>query len=217
MFVLNLNFAPLPGNANFYQTYYKNIFADLLPGANAFQLSGDELVNPMFKWKYEVNFNIDALRTLNNTGTGPMTVRWWLAVVGCNDQLGNTAAVTAYSSSQAWFIQENPFKLTFNGNNVRVYKKKVGQWHLPSIAPSATTSVSGLERYSGSMKFRLRKKCKYEDALPSSGGGYLQSVYLRGMNYYLVGGWAVPSNLTGSPLASPIAFSVDQYMYFKDP
>lgn len=216
---LNLNFAPLPLDAGYYKYYYKNIFQDVFNGTEQSDLIGSELVDPYFTWKWTVRFNIDVLRSLNSAGTGPQTVKWWMILVASNDQLpfGGTPQPQLYPltiGNPGWFYQNDPDRMTFNGNNVKVLKKMVRQWHLPSIPAGASTSLPiGVEQFSGKMKYRFRKgKKKFEDSTPDS-----RSAYLRGWNYYLLGGWWVPNTLSATPLSAPITYLFDQYMYFKDP
>lgn len=218
---LNLNYSPTPTDAGYYKYYFKNIFADIFNGVEDSDLLGNELVDPYFTWKWSVTLRPEVLRTLNAAGTGAQTVKWWLILVACNDALtpsnnnGQPSLYPQTTGNPGWFYNVEPDKMTFNGNNVKVLKKMVRQWHLPSVIPASNTQVlSGVEQYSGKMKYRFRKgKKRYEDLTP----GNRNPGVLRGWNYYLLGGWWVPNTLTGTPLTAPVAFTCDQYMYYKDP
>lgn len=221
MTVFNLNFSPVPLNNNRYQYYYKNLFYDMYNGPLKDDFVGNEIMDPYFTFKYSVSFNAGDLNYINAAG-GVQSLRWFLAVVASNDKLNQPTTqpvsyVPGASGDPGWWLNPDFDRMMFNGNNVRVIKKRVGQWHLPSL--TVTTAASfvniGTEIFQGKFKVRLRRgKYTFED---QPGPGALRNDGLRGYNYYLVGGWAVVHPLGGSAVISPLQFLVDTYMYYKDP
>ncbi|AVK87308.1 putative capsid protein [Termite associated circular virus 1] len=221
---INLVAAPTPStNAN-WQYYYRNVFVDLANGVDSDDIIGNEFVDPYVTFKWNVQFDINNLRSLNTSNTGVQTVKWWMMLVACNDYL--PATVSGFNSivpgtstdPGGWWVQPDPTKMTFNGNNVKILKKMTRQWHLTSI-PSVvgTATVSGTEQFSGKMKYRWRRGKKTFEDRNTIEEDKTRVSQLRGMNYYIVTGWWVPTALSGTPLAAPIFYSVDQYLYFKDP
>lgn len=220
--VLNLLFSPVPLNNNRYQYYYKNLFWDVANGTTASTMNGNEIVDPYFTIKYSCSFNAGDLNYVNNaTNGGVQSLRWFFAVVCCNDVLAQpTSQPQNYNpgatGDPGWWLNPDFDRMMFNGNNVKVIKKRTGQWHLPSLTQVAyNTFVNvGTEIFCGKMKVRLRRgKYTFEDQPGLLGRNYS----LRGMNYYLVGGWALVNNITGSSIFAPLRLIADTYMYFKDP
>lgn len=221
--VFNLNFSPIPLNPNRYQYYYKNLFYDMYNGPLKDDFVGNEVADPYFTIKYSVSFNAGDLNYVNSAvNGGPQSLRWFLAVVASNDKLNQpTTQPVIYSpgasADPGWFLNPDFDRMMFNGNNVRVIKKRTGQWHLPSMISVAANTFAniGTEIFCGKMKVRLRRgKYTFED---QPGPAALRNDGLRGYNYYLIGGWAVVNNLGGSTVLAPLRFVVDTYMYYKDP
>lgn len=203
---------------------FQNIFSTIGAGVGSYQIVGNEILNPMIKIKGRVR--VDWGRVGQTVLGGPPTIGVCVAIVAANEQYVNTSPTVlpnwGSSSDPGWFYNPNAYNPTFNGNNVKVLKRKLIAMH-PQI-PTTSTTVFGNSVKRFSMSYRWKRKLTYEDdpaTIPSGGsntGGPVRTGVLRGWNYYVLVGWAYPSNPSGTASSNPGSeIYMDQYVYYKDP
>lgn len=221
---------------------FKNIFAQMYPATGgsgattpgtSWGTVGNEIVDPM--WKFKVSLTIRAASMLADAASVYGSMVFHIYIIAANDYVDTvlggapppgTLAWTTYpplydASDPGWFINNDPFKATINGNNARVVKHWVRKW-TPTIVyerfnPTADTGTSAsgtvVQTFKG-MK-RWKRKFTFEDnPVADTDSNFLRSGTLRGTNYYLLCGWGAIGNV---PAAIQPTLNFDQYMYFKDP
>lgn len=220
---------------------YKNIFSQLptatgsLAGSS-YGVDGNEIVDLL--WKAKIAFSIDYGSILSTAADSPLaygTVMLHVYLVAANDYTSSVAdggtppgslTWTNYpaqfsATDPGWFLTQNGYRPTLNGNNVKVVKA----WHKrynPDIVferfAAGDTNVDGrgviVQRIDVKHKFRGKKT--FEDApLADTDANFLRAGTLRGWNYYLLVGWAAPAVI--STVSNQPFINMDQYLYFKDP
>lgn len=203
------------------QWTYKNIFEQLVQyggqGAGQAQFLGTEVTNVLAR--YTVYGTVFWNRILNLFG-GVNTLFFEAAIIATNDQISTSgpAIYPVAASGPNWFYNFQAYDPVFNGNNVRVLKRK--RWTLspPSLTNSATGSTtSGAVSYSKTLKVRFKGKKEYEEGPATVTGAPAPTRYLRGWNYYLICGVGLGVNQNPSTTQNIVDMYVDSYMYFKDP
>lgn len=202
---------------------YKNVFNTLANGTTGFQFVGNEIVNPMLKFKFKWIMNWANISS-NNTGNFA-TAAINVLLVAANEQFTATVA-TPYpaigsTGDPGWFYQSDGYYPTMNGNNVKVLKK----WSRRVTPPGLPMNTSGLQplgtQYvTGKMTYRFKRKLTFEDSsIVTAIGGPARATTLRGWNYYLLVGASLPFG-QGTPVGtggSAVMPVIDTFMYFKDP
>lgn len=207
---------PTNSNGNATQWFVRNVFAGTLAtGTGSYSIIGSEIQHPMLKVKFTARVNYATLFSDNPLNVG--TVSFNMALIATNDQIGNTTDTPSQYglspfSGLNWFYNQDGHKPTFNGNNVKVLKTWTKRTN-----PMVTTTNGPNNIVKGTMSYRWKRKLTYEDiaTIPTSGGPTSANI-LKGWNYYLLYGYALPTFQTSS-LTSQSVFSVDSFLYFKDP
>lgn len=215
--VLNENALANQPTALSTQWAIKSPFAQLATGAQSFQVVGNEIQRPLLKLKFYFQIDWGLLRA--DRAINYATVALNVYLVATNNEnftSGTPASFTNVSTISGfdWFYQREGFKVTLNGNNVKVLKK----WHR-EVTPDqvAGTTGQGIQAVTGSMKYRWRRKLTYEDSAVVPGvGGPPRATSLRGWNYWILVGTQVNTDYASALTAPPVAV-VDSYLYYKDP
>ncbi|AVK87312.1 putative capsid protein [Termite associated circular virus 3] len=220
---LEENWSPIPSNSTGSQYTIANIFAQIggggtASGTNATQLIGDTFFNPLFKAKLRYFIDWNRVRSLNGSGTGVLPVQLYCWIVAANDILPLGVTPNNYftiSPQPNFFLTSGGTAPTFNGDNVRVIRKWSKTINPPSIVVGAGTVVTnGASLYKKNITVKFRGSKTFES--DSSGG---LGFGLRGWNFYMITGYAMPYGfaLSGTPLLPLVDVRVDRYLYFKDP
>lgn len=226
--ILNENYSLLPVDTRGSQWSARNVFSPLSEGVDSFNTIGNEIVSPMLKLKFSAMIDWNNVRGLNGLGgtiPGPVSVVLNVMLVAANDQYAyyTPSLLTPGGSNQGgWFYQADGARVTLNGNNVKVLKKWTILKSPPSIYPGTqATAIAGGSLVRGKMTYRWNRKITFEDLynLPPANGGPDRAIITRGWNYYILVGWSLPPGFTlGSATIRPVVdFSMDSYLYFKDP
>lgn len=225
------------GAARSFRWTFKNVFSGIPRAADAsagtaFALVGNEMVDPLAKMKVTFSFNFqDLLAARNYDAYG--TAVGWVLLVAATDQYDPAPGggfrqyfTQAASDDPGWFINQDPYRVTLNGNNCKLIKRWRVQHQPEILAPIAltstgqtiiTTSFAGAGNILKTItcKHRFKGKKTFEDYnVANASGNYLRSTFLRGWNYYWLIGWSHPANVIADQ--SPYIVT-DQYTYFKDP
>lgn len=197
--------------------FIMNALAPPTPGAQANQLIGAEILDPLVALNYTVSVEWGLFNGVLSQGTLPR-VRVDLCLVAINDQYGGTTAprlLTPIEEDEIFLKAAGPNqRWMFNGQNLTLIKRKRLVFNNKSIStfPAATT----VELKTGKIAKRLRGKKEYEQAINPQTGAIQMRDYLKGWNFY----WLVVSNFAGIVSAqiprNPITVQVDRLLYFKD-
>ncbi len=221
--VVNEDYNPSYVTPVLYRYTVRNVFAPIPSGGSggdsSYSREGAEIVDPLLKlkWTCRVNFgsNFPA-----NYGTWYFHV-YLIASIDL-DTFPSTG-VNVYpaiggASDPGWFLNPDGARPTLNGNNVRVLKAWHRKYTPDQIAYGAATgvtpTVAGSVDITGGMSYRWRRKLTFQDST-SGAPNFTTSVYLRGMNYFILAGWS--SSATTVPTASRPVFAMDSFLYWKDP
>lgn len=207
---------PVNSNGQATQWFVRNVFAGSLgQGTNSFSVIGSEIQHPMLKVKFVFRVPFGSLNGDNPQNLGTVSLN--MVLLATNDQIGNLSDIpTQYGLSPFnalnWFYNTDGHKPTFNGNNVRVLKR----WQRRTN-PQLVTANGPTTLVRGSFSYRWKRKLTYEDvATVPAAGGPASSNILKGWNYYLLMGYALPNSQI-SVLGSAPSINMDSFLYFKDP
>lgn len=200
----------------------RSIFAPVPEAGEVAQSSitriGAEIVDPLLKLKFTWGINWPSI--IANTPLSYGTITMVVMIVSANDQIVGSGSVSLYDFNTAdpgWFLQREPSRVTLNGNNVKVLKKwkrRVTPDQISYAVPSGAGIASyGQQQVQGTLSYRWRRKLTYEDE-PSQYGNPASTIYLRGMNYYILCGYETTSGTAST--ARPY-LNMDSFLYFKDP
>lgn len=225
-----------PGAIN-QRWMFRNIFATLPSatggvGSHSWTVVGNEIVDPLMKFKCTWTLPYGGTIIDGNNFYGTEILHVYLVAANDNAETvqdgappPNTLIWSQYpaqfgSDDIGWFLNQDGFKPTLNGNNCKVLKKWTKRYH-PEIQfqrhSSTDTNVygNGAIQISMSGKYRWKRKLTYEDnAFADIDANFLRSGVLRGWNYYMLVGWGAPGTL--SVVAQP-SCNLDMFLYFKDP
>lgn len=226
-------------NATQVRWMYRNLFSSLpAPNINnastSYVVVGNEIVDPMLKFK--ATFAIPYANILASEAALVYgTICCYVYLIAANDftgAVGNGApppgsiAFTPYpgqysEADMGWFLNQDPYKPTLNGNNVKVLKKwskrHHPETHLERVPTgTVTTDARGIVAINIEGSYRWKRKLTFEDnPFGDSDANFPRAGTLRGWNYYLMLGWGAPSVITLSN--SQPQCNMDTFLYFKDP
>lgn len=201
--------------ASFLASRYwlRNVFSTISQGVESYAIIGSEIQAPLLKLKFnwQTNWGAIAADNINNFASIGLTVM----LIASNETYSGVASVDygSLSPSPGWFYQDNVFRQTMNGNNVKVLKK----W-TKVITPAVNNAggVQGIVQTRGTLKYKWNRKLTFEDISivpPTGGPGSTRS--LRGWNYYILAGRTLTAS-TVSGVVAPL-LTMDSFVYFKDP
>lgn len=224
--------------ATTFRWTYRNLFAQLPTATGAlagssFAVDGNEIVDPLLKFKTLWTIPFEGI-AFSESSASYGTVVCHIYLVAANDftttvdggsPSPGTFAFTPYpgqysTGDMGWFLNQDPYKPTLNGNNVRVLKKWTKRYHpdqlIRTVTAGSTAAALGRVHLTMTGKYRWRRKLTYEDyPFGDLDSNFPRSGVLRGWNYYLLVGWGAPGVLTQST-SQPQA-DMDTFLYFKDP
>lgn len=214
-------FSPTRTSPEANQWAYKNIFEQLVQyggqGGGQAQFTGTEITNAM--GRFTVYGTVFWNRIISLVG-GVSSIFFEAAVIATNDQFatGGPALYNVAASGPNWFYNFQAYDPVFNGNNVRVIKRKRWRIDPPNMmsgAPSPPTTASS--SFSKIIKVKFKGKKEFEEGASTITGAPQPARFLRGWNYYLMVGFGAQINAVPTTTQNLVDCYADSYLYFKDP